>query len=302
MNKAIIKLAKGILHKFDIDVISTKINDDTAHYIQLFGKENVKGKSFYNISAGGHNGFGGGFSHPCWRNIDFLRSDMRKVTMNPEFDTNHDLESMEPIPVESDTAQLIQSQYTIEHITDNATEVFFKEAHRMLKPKGVFRIVMPNNQLDYIAYHNNDKHYFNWINMFSKPEYYRYMQYKIPLNQASLEQIFLIHFASNASVIHADGSDKRISDKEFVEIIKGNSFENAMNMCTCKCSVEKQRLYRQNHINWWTHDKARSFLKKAGFKNIYQLSVNQSISPVMRNKDYFDRYWNNVAIFMEAVK
>jgi len=75
-----------------------------------------------------------------------------------------------------------------------------------------------------------------------------------------------------------------------------------MNICTARCSVEKQKLYRYNHINWWTHSKLTEMLREAGFSTTYILAPGQSSTRVMRNKTYFDRHWNDVALFMEAVK
>lgn len=296
------RFAKELIKNAGFEIIRLKNKDDIQHYIQLYGKESVKKKRFYNISGGGHFGFGGGFYHPCWTNIDFVKPHKAKEGLNPEYEIGHDLLSLEPLPIESSSARLIQSQYTIEHISDEAAEIFFKEAHRALKTKGVFRIVVPNNELDYIAYTNNDRHYFHWVDMFSKPAQYQHLRLKIPLNQASFEQVVLVHFAANASTIYNDGAPERITDEQFIDLYRNNTMEDFFNKCSNKCSVEKQKKYRQSHINWWTNKKLKKMLQKAGFKQVYELSAYQSTSPVMRNKYYFDKYWNNVALFMEAVK
>jgi hypothetical protein len=126
--------------------------------------------------------------------------------------------------------------------------------------------------------------------------------YKIPLNQASLEQIFLVHFASNASTIHADGAEERVEDESVRKVISEMNFEDAMNFFVSKCSIEKQKKYRQNHVNWWSHDKVFRYLRMAGFDTVYTMSPGQSAAPVMRNTSHFDRTWNNVALYIEAVK
>jgi predicted SAM-dependent methyltransferase len=295
-------IAKDLINNAGFKIIRIRNKDDVQHYIQLYGKDSVKKKRFYNISAGGHFGFGGDFYHPCWTNIDFVKPDKEKEGLNPENEIGHDLLSLKPLPIEAGTAELIQSQYAIEHITDEAAEVFFKEAHRALKTRGVFRIVVPNNELDYMAYTNNDRHYFHWIDMQSKSGLYQHLRFKVPLNQASFEQVVLVHFAANASTIYNDGAPERITDEQFIDIYKNNSMEDFFNICSSKCSVEIQKKYRQSHINWWTNNKLKAMLQKAGFKHVYILSAHQSIAPVMRNKYYFDKYWTEVAIFIEAVK
>ena len=297
------RVTKKLMNNIGFDLVRIKKpEDDAAHYLNLFNKESVNNKKFYNICGGGHFGFGGGFSHPCWTNVDYFMPSKLKPELNPESEIAHDLLSLAPLPVYSSSAELVHSQYTIEHITDQAAEVFFNEVYRILKPGGVFRVVVPNNELDYIAYINNDKHFFYWIEMFSKPELYKFLHLNMPLNQTSLEQIVLVHFAANASTIHIDGAPERITDEQFKDIIQKHKLEDAFDICVEKCSVEKQKLYRQNHINWWTNQKLKFMLENAGFKTVYKLSCYQSSTPVMRNKDYFDKYWNNIALFMEAVK
>lgn len=289
MKKYLKKNVKSILNSLGYEMKISKKQKDINLYLHLYGKESVLNKRFYNINGGGHFEFGGGLNHPCWTNVDVLRSGS-KVFDN---DIAHDLLELAPLPIESDSAELVHSQYTIEHITDNAARIMFKEVNRILKSKGVFRIVAPNNELDFIAYNNDDISYFYWRNFFN---------YKIPLSQASFEQVFLIHFAATASIIHNDGVNNPIDDYEFKKIFSENTFEDAMNICTSRCSVEKQKINRYNHINWWTHKKLKTLLKEAGFATTYILSPGQSSTQVMRNRSYFDRHWNDVALFMEAVK
>jgi len=280
---------KALISFLGYDIKISPKKDDTVLYKELYGEESVKNKRFYNINGGGHFEFGGGLNHPCWTNMDVKLSG----SIVHKNDIVHDLLDKEAFPIESNSAELVHSQYTIEHITDDAAYIMFKEVNRILKSGGVFRVVAPNNELDYIAYNNNDFSFFYWAKFF---------HYKIPLSAASLEQIFLVHFAANASTIHTDGVLNPIDDSEFKEIFSKNNFEKAMDICTSRCSVEKQKVYRANHINWWTHNKLKTMLEKAGFEITYILSPGQSSARVMRNRTYFDRYWNDVALFMEAVK
>jgi hypothetical protein len=75
-----------------------------------------------------------------------------------------------------------------------------------------------------------------------------------------------------------------------------------MNHCTSKCSIETQREYRENHINWWNHKKLERKLKNAGFDIVSIVAPRQSSSPVMRNTGYFDTRANVVLLYMEAIK
>ncbi|MGQ1787246.1 methyltransferase domain-containing protein [Saccharicrinis sp. GN24d3] len=308
IKNAAIKLAintQGLIEsKTGLKITYNKVKDDTQLYVVYYGEDSVKKRLFYNICAGGHGGFGGYFYHPCWTNIDIeapiLLDDWARF--NLEKDIKHDLLDMTPLPLESETAEIIQSQYTIEHITDKAAKYFFKEAYRTLKPGGIFKVVAPNIELDYRAYMNNDKSYFEWVDTQSQEKYRHVYGNETPLNQASLEQIALVHFAANASIIHEGGNPERIQDEEFKHVMRTMKMEDAFDYCTSKCSIEIQRKYRANHINWWNHAKLIEMLKEAGFTNLYITAPGQSTAPVLRNRTYFDNMWNHVALFVEAIK
>ncbi len=297
------KRIKKFLKSFGYDVIKSdnKI-ERLSEYSEIYGIKSVKEKAFYNISAGGHFGFGGKFYHPYWTNIDVDLGEEIYPRFNPEIDIAHDPLDRNELPIESNSAELFHSRFAIEHIDDDSAIYLFKEIHRTLKKDGIFKIVTPNIRLDYEAYLRNDRQYFWWLDGFSYPEIMDIMKFSTPLNKATLPQVMLSHFAANASMIHSDGADNPISDEEFDSIIRDNNFQNAMNLCTSRCSIEKQRKYRKNHVNWWDYCKLENFLFEAGFEKVISLSAGQSLSPVMRKNPVFDRLWTDVAIYMEAVK
>ena len=296
------QIAKDIMRKTGYELHRLAPVVDTPLYERLYGKDSVKYRRFYNISAGGHLSFGCGISHPCWTNVDVDKPWSKSRGYNPELDIAHDLLSLEPLPIESKSAELVHSRFTIEHITDEAAELLFSEVHRILKSDGLFKVTVPNVDLDYRAYMQGDRSHFNWVEMFSTPENFPNYGLKEPMNTASLEQIFLLHFAANASTHHLEGPEEKIDDDTFKNLFKELPYEEALNYCSRKCLVEVAKKYRQNHINWWNHDKLIRKLKSAGFKDVYLVSSNQSASPVFRNKGYFDNVWQSVAMYVEAVR
>jgi predicted SAM-dependent methyltransferase len=292
---------QNIIKKFGYEIRRITPEDDTSIYKQLFPKESVLNRRFYNISAGGHLGFGGGFSHPCWTNVDLGRNN-NKHNYNEKFDIEHELLSLKPLPIESETAELVHSRFSIEHITNEAAEVMFNEVYRILKPKGIFRVLAPNIDLDYFAYLANDISYFFWRDVYSSPENFKNYGLIGPLRDASIEQVFLIHFASNASTYHREGPAQRIDDDEFRRVLTELPYNEALDYCTQRCSVEVAKKYRINHINWWNTKKLERFLKKAGFRHVNILAAHQSACRVFRNRFYFDNFMNDVALFVEAIK
>lgn len=264
---------------------------DVPLYIKLYGEESVKKRRFYNISAGAYNGFGGGIHHPCWTNVDVDRpwKNDNYFPGAPEFDPAadiaHDLLSMDPLPIDSSSAELVHSRFTVDRLTDDAARFFFSEAYRILKKGGVFRIVSTNVDLDFRAYLNNDKNYFFWLG-----------------ERLSIEQMFLYHVLTQLSTIYPDPSGEKITDDELKRIFDTMGYEEALNYLASKCSVEIQKKKRYDHFNWWNQAKFERMLGHAGFKSIYRSCPEQSAAPVMRNDYYFDNDHHKVMMYMEAGK
>lgn len=281
----------GFCNSKGYKVIPITVND-IALYNKLFDKESITNRKFYNISGGAFLNFGGGFQHPCWINIDLEQiwkngKYITRDSYNPVRDIAHDLLTLKPIPVENSCAELVHSRFVIAAITDKAAQVMFNEAHRILKKGGIFRVATLNIDLDYRAYINNDMSYFSWFR-------------NNPL--VSIEQAFLYHVAAQLSILHPNGTTEKITDAEFRELLKTKSLEDALNYCTSKCSVEIQKKFRSDHINWWNPVKLKRMLTEAGFKTVYLSSREQSASPVMRNTVYFDNKAHKTVMYMEAVK
>lgn len=265
-----------------------KIERHDEHlYHAVYNKDSIKQRKFYNISAGGHFGFGCGIKHPCWTNIDVDRHWADGTNFNPDTDIAYDPMLKQDLPVEPSSAELVYSRISIEHLTDEAALHLFKEIKRALRTDGVFRVATPNIDLDYRAFLNNDMHYFYWLEN---------------LNSVSIEQAFLSHFASHASTLNPECPAEKITDEEFRDVLKTMSYAEALDYCSSKCSLEYQMKERQHHINWWNKEKLERMLKEAGFKDICISSPGQSISPVMRNDYYFDNVYNKVMIYAEVIK
>jgi hypothetical protein len=109
-------------------------------------------------------------------------------------------------------------------------------------------------------------------------------------------------FASQASEIPLHGAATRISDEQLKELFKTKTFEEALDVCISKCTVEIQKKFPGNHINWFHEKKITSLLKKAGFNTVYRSAYGQSHAAVLRDLNYFDRTLPAVSMYIEAVK
>ncbi|HNQ67326.1 MAG TPA: class I SAM-dependent methyltransferase [Bacteroidales bacterium] len=86
-------------------------------------------KRFYNIGAGNQRS-----SFDFWTYIDLDTDHYSKSGI----DINYDLESLKPLPLEDNSAEIVFNSFVIEHISVEATKNLCKEAYRVLKNGGVF--------------------------------------------------------------------------------------------------------------------------------------------------------------------
>lgn len=276
------------------DIKVWRARNDIDLYHRIYGKKAVENRRFYNIGAGS-------FRHPAWTNVDHT-SEWYRVVQEKGIDIDWDLLSLTPLPVQDNSAEIVYSSHTIEHIINEAAQNMFNESHRILRKGGVFRVTTPNIDLDFRAYKENDRHFFYWIDWYSTPKACQRIKLNRPLNEASIQQIFLWHFASSASTLHADGSPERITDEELDRIFREMEYQEALNYCISKCSLEVQKKYPGNHINWWNKNKLLRMLRNAGFDNIYVSGYGQSFSPLLRNILTFDNTHPKISLYVEAVK
>lgn len=289
MLKRLAKTGIGLTNKMvfpiGVQINIQRISNDIENYHKDFSEFSIANRCFYNISAGGHDDLI--IDHPYWTNLDLRgvsHTRNGKKILPPVVE--YDMLQKESLPIKDNSAEIILSQYSVEHVTDDAANYFFRESYRALKDKGIIRIVTPNIDLAVRAYINNDNSYFYWKN-----------------ENQTLEQTFIAHFATNSSVLHEDGNPYKIEDEEFHRIWNSFQVEDALNFCTSRCKTDIQKRNRYNHINWWNSNKLIKALVNAGFSDAYVIGPNQSSVPVLRNNYYFDNGpRNKVALFVEAVK
>ena len=179
-----------------------RIENDDALYYKLFPKDSLINKRFYNIGAAG-------FNHKFWTNIDMKSYWYQREQKNSNF-INFDLSSLKNLPIYSNTAEIVYSSHTIEHINDTATQNMFNEAYRILKNNSILRICVPNIDLVYMAYKNNDKNFFDWVYKYPAITLKECNIKRITEN-TSIKQIFLFFFAGHVSELFLASSLSKLS-------------------------------------------------------------------------------------------
>ncbi|QYX29912.1 class I SAM-dependent methyltransferase [Sphaerospermopsis torques-reginae] len=115
-------------------------------YESLFDSVILASKPFYNVGSGS-------FCHPLWTNIDYVSGWYGQVQKKI---VHHDLMSETPLPIESNSAEIVYTSHTIEHIKDRAVLYFFRDTYRALKPGGIFRVTTgPDAETDFRASFSN---------------------------------------------------------------------------------------------------------------------------------------------------
>lgn len=288
--KKIKKAIKKILEPQGIQVLKSNPQFFETVYQDLYAQESLLNRRFYNISAGGHFGFGGDFPHPYWTNVDVDINWSHGTNYDPSKDISHDLMEEGALPIESNSAEIVHSRLSIEHIPDSAAEKLFSESYRILKPGGVFRVACPDIDLDIRAVLANDKYFYDWY-----PTAY--------LKKERIERLFLQHFIPGVSESKIDKKGRgEISFNKLRELLATTETEGVLNFLTSLVEISHQKKNRYQHMNWWNYDKARKKLLEAGFKSVYRSQPWQSSSVVMRDSIYFDNYSNKFLMFVECNK
>ncbi|MEA4919255.1 class I SAM-dependent methyltransferase [Proteiniphilum sp.] len=266
-------------------------NDFLKQYIHnLYSDESIKEKRFYNIGAGSQRS-----KFDFWTYIDLETSKYSKKGI----DIFYDLESLSPIPVPDDHAEVVFNSFVIEHISMEATKNLCREAFRMLKKGGVFhskvhcyeyayrlynhKLISPkipfecreSNELldDFLKkYNGRVKAFFN-----DKNEYV----FKSLSDSEELifnaENSFIYHNATAALDNLSKGSSnirELLETKDKKDI--ASFYENVLGY------VDKNKKEpHQHNANYFSKEDLFSFMKDVGFSEVYFTQPYQSISPTL---------------------
>ena len=286
------KIVLSVLNNLGYTLMKKNTNDLKVYY-KLFGENAVKNKKFYNIGAGA-------FRHPAWTNVNH-DSDSYYLDRN-NIDINFDLMSLKQMPIKSDSAFIVYTSHTIEHITNESAQNTFNETYRILKKGGIFRVTMPNVDLAYRAFKENDIYFYNLQTKYHSKRAMQRMKLLKSQNKPFIGEFFLLRIAGNVSPLHEHGAKKRFTDKELKEIFSNMKYEDALDFIISHCSIKIQKENPGNHINWWNFNKLKKMLEKAGFTKIYLSGYGQSFSPVLRNTFFFDNTAPELSLYVEAFK
>lgn len=276
--------------KLGVDIRKAQDDYRLDLYKTLFDEQTLNRKPFYNVGSGD-------FYHPYWTNIDFVSDWYKGVQKNV---IHHDLMGLTPIPIAPNSAKIIYTSHTIEHVKEDAVQRLFDQSFIALEKNGVFRITTgPDAITDFRALQNNDETWFYWEKYYEQEGSYEGIYTEPPSNR-DLHERWLHHIASALCLHDVSPSKTKFNAEEIKKIIHEKGFPACLDYFCSFVEFNPER--PGNHVSWWTHDKIITFLERAGFKKIYRSGFNQSVSPIMRHSRLFDSTHPQISIYVEAIK
>jgi hypothetical protein len=293
--KIIKKELKRLLSHFGYSIIANQntSNEETKDlkiYNRIFSKDSLDNKRFYNVGSGS-------FYHPYWTSLDYVSEWYSGIQTKI---IPIDLMKMGPLPIDSETAEIIYTSHTIEHITNEAVQNLCIEAFRCLKEGGIFRVTTgPDADTDYDAMIRGDYDWFYWDEWYDEIGTYEHIYFK-PATSVPLEERWLHHVASQLCPNDISPSKVKLNLREIRELMNQKTKFELLDYLTSLCDFQPERT--GNHISWWNYEKIESYLRAAGFNNIRKSGYLQSQSPVLRNPMYFDNTHPQISVYVEATK
>ncbi|NLL29107.1 MAG: class I SAM-dependent methyltransferase [Bacteroidales bacterium] len=276
----------------------------------LYSAESLKEKRFYNIGAGSQRS-----KYDIWTYIDLESSKYSKEGI----DIFYNLESLAPIPLPDNHAEVIFNSFVIEHISIDATKNLCKEAYRILKKGGVFHSKVHCYDYAYKLY----KHHLispktpfecreskEKLNSFIKKHKGRVKatfndknEYVIQslVNSEELifnsENTFLYHNAVAAmDNLYAKSPDLRASLNKCDTGSVESFYKNVLNFVD-----QNKKEPHQHNADYFSKEKLFSYLKNLGFSEVYFTQPFQSISPALW-EDKLNTVHKGFLFSIEAIK
>ena len=231
-----------------------------------------------------------GFAAWGWETVDLAGADY-----NVDFRTGG-------IELPDGCCENIYSSHMIEHMDDESAMRVFREAHRVLQPGGVFRIVCPDLDRILQAYRENDVYFFMQAGSLVHSFVLNYVKTGVyPPEALQLHNHVVRSLASYADT----GGGPIVEESVFLEhLANGSKYDFAKWCVSC---LDPKRLTGSGcfgHVNAYAYDKLEGMLREAGFRSISRCQPHQSASSFVC-RQYFRRNENRkawISLYVEAVK
>ena len=230
---------------------------------------------------------GGGLRYKrYWKVLDFHSEWYSHYERYIDYD--FDLISKERLPFEDDSVKLFYSEHTFEHVTDEAVQRTLDETYRCLKKGGGIRVVVPDIDLAYQAYANQDIEFFHSL----------WEEHEDLYNEICIEKLFLHYFAG---YIESRVNPKKMR-QDFDTMSKSQFLDSYSKQIEKLLETDPslRMKFTGYHMNWFDYIKLERMLRQAGFEEIYESTPKGSRFKEMIGEQFDTRpSWS---LHVEAIK
>ena len=217
---------------------------------------------------------GGNWYYPGWENIDYYQSSIL-------VDYEIDFREKKSLPFSDNCVNAIFTSHVLEHLDDESLIFLLKECYRILKPKGILRISVPDMDKAMEAYKNNNSSFFEKGGVSCKGD--------------SIERKLVNYFASYRLGNFSGGP---IVQKNLVKE-KFQSLDKYAFAKWCVSLIPKNASYKA-HVNAYDFQRIKKFLNEARFLKVLKSTYRGSKLETMRTIEFDNR--PIVSLYVEAFK
>jgi len=217
---------------------------------------------------------GGKWYYPKWENVDFYQSGVF-------VDYKIDFREKKSLPFSDNCVNAIFTSHVLEHLDDESLIFLLKECYRILKPKGILRISVPDMDKAMEAYKNNNYSFFEKGGVACKGD--------------SIERKLVNYFASYKIGNFSGGP---IVPKNLVKD-KIKSLDKYAFAKWCISLIPKNVSYK-GHVNAYDFQRIKKFLNETRFIKVLKSSYRESKLETMRAIEFDNR--PIVSLYVEAFK
>lgn len=209
------------------------------------------------------------------------------------------LDAQTVLPSPNNSLDAVYSSHFFEHIDDEIAQHLFVESYRVLRPGGMFRIVVPDFGIFLQKYRNNDEQWFRSLNN-GRPEWGKY-------GVGNSISNLLLHWVANYDFNGPKGFYRGPPIGVDEQEVRDKSAQGIQIFCEWAqglVPVDDSHVTTQ-HINWWDFRKFVRMLTQTGFKIVHEKQYMKSDSKIMLKNGMFDSWRPNrepFSLYVETTK
>ncbi|MDR1982380.1 MAG: hypothetical protein LBQ08_01095 [Holosporaceae bacterium] len=232
----------------------------------------------------------GAFNCKNWINLDYVSDWYADIHTNVNFmryDIRNDL-----IPLGNETVFCAYCSHVIEHIETPYIEKMFQDVYRILGGGGYLRLAFPDADFLYNVTLQNSDYWYWRLGWFKSSLSVDHKKLPGPLD-------FLVREIATPKSIFYRWAVNPIDSETLAANFRERSPEEFLNFLVDGLKFRAD--CPGDHINWWSYEKCKATLLKAGFKNVILSKYKGSVTPYMCG-NAFDRTYPRMSCYVEAIK